>query len=112
MRARPGQHKEIAFTLRPFGAPVHLSGTRDRRPLRPADMQLAEAGFSPARVPLRLPEVESEAEDERNANMLAPPRQPRDGLLFWLTPMPGRGVIDFDSETRERLKALGYLGPG
>jgi arylsulfatase A-like enzyme len=112
LRARPGQHKEVAFAMRPFGAPVSLAGTRDGRPLRPADLQIAEQGFSPDAVPLRLPEVESEAEVERNTNMLAPPRQPRDGVLFWLTALPGRGVIDFDADTRERLKALGYLGPG
>jgi arylsulfatase A-like enzyme len=112
VRARPGQHKEVAFTLRPLGAPVHLAGTRDGRKLQPSDLLIAEAGFSPSAVPLRLPEVESEAEAERNENMLAPPRWPRDGVLFWLTPAPGRGVMDFDPETRERLKALGYLGPG
>lgn len=112
VRPRPGQAREIAFALRPFGAPVHLAGTRDGRPLRPADLLIAEGGFSPAAVPLRLPEVESEADADRNENMLAPPRRPRDGVLFWLTTAPGRGVMEFDPETRERLRALGYLGPG
>jgi len=29
---------------------------------------------------------------------------------LWLVMAPGRKVMDLDKETRERLKALGYLG--
>ena len=41
---RPGQPREIAFSLRPQGAPVWLEGTRDGRPLAPADFYIAQEG--------------------------------------------------------------------
>jgi hypothetical protein len=44
--------------------------------------------------------------------VFAPPRGARAGVQIWLTLAPGHRVMEFDAETRERLKALGYLGPG
>jgi hypothetical protein len=110
LRPRPGQPREVAFSVRPFGAPIWLEGTRDGRPLRPQDLLLAENGLPAERFPARLPEVELDT--ERLVNVLAPPRAGTPGLHVWLTPLPGRRVLEFDSETREKLKALGYLGPG
>lgn len=114
VRPRPGAPREVVFSVRPMGAPVWLEGTRDGRPLRPDDVAIAESGRRPVAVPFRLPEIEtdSESDAERNDNVLVPPRLERPGLQLWLTLAPGRRVIDFDKETREKLKALGYLGPG
>jgi hypothetical protein len=97
-----------------MSAPVWLEGTRDGRPLRPDDVAIAESGRRPDSVPFKLPEIESDAESEavRNDNVLVPPKLDRPGLQVWLTLAPGRRVLDFDKETREKLKALGYLGPG
>jgi hypothetical protein len=97
-----------------MGAPVWLEGTRDGRPLQPKDVAIAETGYAPAALPLKLPEIEtdSESETQRNDNVLVPPRVERPGLQLWLTLAPGRRVLEFDKETREKLKALGYLGPG
>jgi hypothetical protein len=33
-------------------------------------------------------------------------------VLVWLALPPGRRVEELDAEARERLKALGYVGPG
>jgi len=112
LRLRPhaGQVREVAFSLRPRGAPVWLEGTRDGRPLQPRDFAIAERGVQPAEVPVRLPDIE--AEEEKAENVLAPPRVERPGIHLWLTLAPGRHVLEFDKDTREKLKALGYLGPG
>jgi arylsulfatase A-like enzyme len=110
LRPRPAQPREVAFSVRPMGAPVWLEGSRDGRPLRPTDVHIAERGIHPPAVPFRLPETESES--EKAENVLAAPRSDRAGLHVWLTLVPGRKVLDFDKETREKLKALGYLGPG
>jgi hypothetical protein len=114
VRPRPGAPREVVFSVRPMSAPVWLEGTRDGRPLRPDDVAIAESGRRPDSVPFKLPEIESDAESEavRNDNVLVPPKLDRPGLQVWLTLAPGRRVLDFDKETREKLKALGYLGPG
>ncbi len=111
LRPRPGQPREVRFGLRPRGAPVMLQGTRDARPLRPADLAFAEAGRRPTAFPFRLPDIESEGEHERGTNLFAAPRGDPAGLQVWLALAPGRKLMEFDAETRERLKALGYLGP-
>ena len=87
-----------------------LQGTRDGRPLRPADLAFAEAGRHPPALPFRLPDIESEGENERGGNLFAPPRGNPAGVQVWLALAPGRKLMEFDAETRERLKALGYLG--
>ena len=108
-RPRRGAPREISFLLRPQGAPVWLDGTRSRRPLRPSDVAIGQTGTHPEAVPLRLPELESEGH-ERLGNIFAPPPPDRSGVQLWLTLPPGRSLLEFDPETRERLKALGYLG--
>ena len=62
---REGAPREIAFTVRPIGAPVLLSGTRDGRPLRPPDVAIGEGGQHPEALPYRLPDIESETERDR-----------------------------------------------
>jgi arylsulfatase A-like enzyme len=112
LHPRPGAPREVTFTLRPRGAPVSLQGTRDGRPLRPLDIAYAEAGQHPDAFPFRLPDIESDAEHARGLNLFAAPRGEPAGLSIWLALAPGRTLMEFDPETRERLKALGYLGPG
>lgn len=107
---RPGAPREVSLLVRPLGAPVLVSGRRDGRPLAPADVFLSEQALAPKAVPFPLPEIESEA-DEGALNMLAPPRTQKAGLYLWLKPLPGTTLLEFDAEARERLKALGYLGP-
>lgn len=107
LQPRAGTPREVRFTVRPMGAAVRLTGTRDGRPLRPQDIYMAEQAVHPQGLPLRLPDIESEA--DRVENMLAPPRTAAPGLHLWLQPLPGHTLLEFDSEARERLKALGYL---
>jgi hypothetical protein len=113
-RPRPGSGREVAFTVRPMGAPVWFEGQRGGKALRPADVAIGEQGEAPPSMPMRLPELEptNDGERERSGNVFAPPRVARPGVQVWLTLAPGHRVMEFDSETRERLKALGYLGPG
>ena len=109
LRPRPNAPRELAFSVRPMGAPVWLEGTRDGAPLRPTDILVAMEGLNPPEVPYRLPEIESEK--ERSADIFRPPPAGRPGLHVWLTLTPGRQVMEaFDRETCERLKALGYVG--
>jgi hypothetical protein len=90
---------------------VTLQGTRDGRPLRPADLAIAgAAGKHPAALPFRLPDIESDGEQERGGSLFAPPRGNPAGVQVWLALAPGRKLMELDAETRERLKALGYLG--
>jgi hypothetical protein len=112
LRSRPGQPREIVFSVRPMGAPVWLEGTRDGRPLKPAEVHLAHEALHPPELPCRLPELEApgDSDVERNENVFAAPPENLQGVQLWLTLSSGRRVMDFDKETRERLKALGYLG--
>jgi arylsulfatase A-like enzyme len=109
---RRGAPRELSFTLRPVGVPVELSGTRDGRPLSPSDVAVGESSFRPDRFPFRLPDIESETDQDRGIGLLAPPRRPEPGVEIWLTLPPGRSLGELDADTRERLKALGYVGPG
>ena len=108
-RPRPGQPREVTFTLRPRGAPVLLEGTRDGRPLRPAEVSLAGSGAHPDAFPFRLPDIESEAAKEHGGDLFAPPRGEPAGVQVWLALPAGRTLIELDPATRERLKAMGYL---
>lgn len=109
LKVRPvaGRPREVAFSLRPQGAPVWLEGSRDGRPLGPADVFIAQEGLHPAEVPFKLPEIESEK--ERTENIFAPPAQEKPGLHVWLTLDSGKQVLQIDNATCERLKALGYI---
>ena len=77
LRPRPEEPREIAFALRPRGAPVTLQGTRDGRPLRPADVAYAESGRSAPALPFRLPDIDPETEHERGLNLFAAPKRSR-----------------------------------
>jgi arylsulfatase A-like enzyme len=113
VRPRPGRPREVSFTIRPMGAPVFLEGTRDGRPLEPADVSMAAEGIHPAAFPAKLPDIEpQDASDEEKPdwNVLGAPPADRPGVHLWLVMAPGRKVMDLDKDTRERLKALGYLG--
>jgi hypothetical protein len=116
--------------VRPLGAPVWLSGTRDGKPLQPLDVHIAREDLAPAGIPFRLPEIEPPAAtsraargrarrppergapvDESDAHMLEPPAHQPSGLEIWLVPPAGRGRIELDAAARERFRALGYVGP-
>ena len=113
VQPRPGAPREVSFTVRPQGAPVWIEGTRDGRPLKPAEVSIAEEGLHPDALPAKLPDIEPQGDTEKerpDENVLAPPPADRPGVHLWVVLSPGRKVMDLDKETRERLKALGYLG--
>jgi hypothetical protein len=110
LQPRPGAPREIGFTVRPVGAPVQLSGTMDGRPLRGADVAVGEGSFHPPELPFRLPDIESETDQDRGINLFAPPRKEAPGVRLWLALPPGRSIQELDPESRERLRALGYVG--
>ena len=78
VQPRPGQPREVAFGIRPMGAPVWLEGTRDGQALRPRDVFIAAEGIHPPAVPFPLPEIESEK--ERVEDIFSAPRAARPGL--------------------------------
>ena len=110
LRPRDGAPREIAFGLRPRGAPVTLAGTRDGRPLRPADVALGQAGFAPPAVPFALPQLEGEDEQGHKGNLFAAATGEKRGLSTWLVLDKDKSVMAMDKETCERMKALGYVG--
>ena len=112
LQPRPGAPREIGFTVRPVGVPVTLAGTRDGRPLRPADVAVGASSFRPGAFPFRLPDIESETDNDRGINLFAAPPAGTPGVRVWLALPPGRKVQEMDEASRERLKALGYVGPG
>ena len=112
LQPRAGAPREIGFTLRPIGVPVELSGSRDGKPLRGSDVAIGATAFHPAQLPLRLPDIESETDADRGLVLFKAPRADVPGVRIWLTLPPGRTVNELDAATRERLKALGYVGPG
>jgi hypothetical protein len=91
---------------------VTIAGTRDGRPLRPADVAVGEGSFRPEAFPFRLPDIESETERDRGLNLFAAPKATAAPIAVWLTLPPGRSLGELDAATRERLRALGYVGPG
>jgi hypothetical protein len=96
--------------VRPMGAPVHVEGTRNGKPLARSDFLIAEEGTRPAVLPLRFPEIESNTEEGITGNLFAPPKTAgAPGIHLWLTMTPGRQVMDIDRETCERMMALGYV---
>jgi arylsulfatase A-like enzyme len=109
---RPGAPREIAFAVRPVGAPVSLAGKRDGRPLRASDVAVGESSLRPDAFPFRLPDVESETQADRGVNLFAAPRETAPGVRVWLTLPAGHSIENLDPEARERLRALGYVGPG
>jgi hypothetical protein len=73
---------------------------------------MAGEGLSPEVRPFRLPDIERPDLGTDTLRRLrdvftAPP--PGSGLSIWLRLAPTRGVMSFDSETREQLEALGYI---
>jgi arylsulfatase A-like enzyme len=112
LEPRAGAPREIGFTVRPVGAPVWIEGSRDGRPLRSSDVAVGGGSFHPEAFPFRLPDIESETERDRGISLFAPPRGEAPGVRLWLALPPGQTVQAMDAATRERLKALGYVGPG
>ena len=105
---RPGTMRGVVFSVRPMGAPVWLTGTRDGKDLVSTDVFMAQEGIHPVQVPFKLPEIESEA--DRTENMLAAPAHEKAGIHLWLTLPPGTTKLpDFDAKRREELCALGYI---
>jgi hypothetical protein len=90
---------------------VTLSGTRGGRDLPPDAIAIGESGWHPSSLPGRLPDVESEAEREGGIDLFTAPSAKAGGVRVWLTLPPGQSLMELDDEARERLRALGYLGP-
>jgi hypothetical protein len=113
LRPRADAPREVSFTVRPIGAPVELSGLREGRPLRPADVAVGEGGHHPEALPYRLPDIESETERDRGLRLFAAPSASVAApVRLWLALPAGRSLGELDAATRERLRALGYVGPG
>lgn len=133
VRVKADSARELTLGVRPMGAPIWVSGTRDGRPLRASDIHMARQGVHPESVPFKLPDVEPTANDHLQAGaegapppdvaskpgrksdlekltMTEPPAVAAPGLHVWVTARPGVNLMEMDEETRARLKALGYLG--
>jgi hypothetical protein len=108
LRPRPDQPRQVVFGMRPMGVGVELAGTRDGRPLRPAEVWIGADRAHPAEMPFPLPDTDTE--DAGTDRLFAPPRGDPPGIQVWLTLVSGRRVLELDKESQERLKALGYLG--
>ena len=107
---RPGQPREVTLRLRPRGAPIRLTGTRDGRPLAPRDVFVSAAGTHPAALPVALPDIEGEQGDTAEDIFRAPKPTAGPGLWLWLRAVPGRQRMTFGHDAREHLKGLGYIG--
>jgi arylsulfatase A-like enzyme len=99
---------ELEVVIRPRGAPIWIDGTRAGRRLRPSEIRVAAVGKRARSIPFLVPNVEELA--EQLAAPFGPPPSATSGVSVWLVAPPaGRGVAEIDPETRESLKALGYL---
>jgi hypothetical protein len=59
-----------------------------------------------------LPDIESETDRDHGLRLFAAPASGSSSVRLWLTLPPGQSLAELDEATRERLRALGYLGPG
>ena len=94
---RRGDPREIAFSVRPLGAPVWLDGSRNGGRLSRHRVYIAENGRNPPDVPFLLPQ--SESEDAAQDNVLVAPSFVRGGIYLWLTPIPDES---FSTSTKRR----------
>ena len=98
---------EVEFVTRPRGAPLWIDGTRGGRRLRASEVRVAAAGLPAPSLPFLVPDEEELAQEL--AAPFGPPPSAASGVSVWLVaPRDGR-VATLDQETRESLKALGYL---
>jgi hypothetical protein len=109
-RPEPGSPRRVAFTVRPVGVPVVLTGTRGGEALDPGLVAVAGSAWSPPSLPWRLPDAESGAEMEGGLDLFTPPADHDRGVQVWLTLPEGQSLMELDEADRERLQALGYLG--
>jgi arylsulfatase A-like enzyme len=110
-RPRPGASRRVSFRVRPLGAPVVLTATREGQPLAPEAVSIAGSEWHPPALPWRLPDVESEAERVDGLDLFTPPGDEAPGVDIWLTLPEGQSLMELSEADRERLRALGYLGP-
>ncbi len=73
---------------------------------------MGESSKRPDAFPFRLPDVESETQADRGVNLFAAPRDTASSVRVWITVPAGHSIENLDPEARERLRALGYVGPG
>jgi arylsulfatase A-like enzyme len=98
---------ELELVTWPRGAPLWIDGTRGGRRLQPSEIRVAAAGLRAGSVPFLVPDDEDLAAD--TADPFSPPPPGASGVSVWLV-APGNGsVVPLDDETRESMKALGYL---
>jgi arylsulfatase A-like enzyme len=103
-RARGPRRVEVELLSRPRGAPIWIDGTRGGRPL-PASAVRVAGGVRAPSLPFLIPD-----EDERlqGPTPFTPP-PPAPGVSVWTVAPRDGGVAEIDEETRESLRALGYL---
>ncbi len=110
LRPQPGAPREVSFLVRPVGAPVHLEGTLDGRPLRPGEVTAA-GDRHPETFPFLLPEPERENPPEKARELFRLPPRERKGLGIWLVESSPDAALEVDEESLEALRALGYVEP-
>jgi hypothetical protein len=104
-QGRRPRRAEVELVTRPRGAPLWIDGTRGGRLLPASEIRVGAAGSRARRLPLLFPNEEELAEESSSPYGPPPPAAP--GVSVWLV---GDGhVATLDRETRETLKALGYL---
>jgi arylsulfatase A-like enzyme len=101
---KAGQPRQVEFAARPHGVPVLMDGTRGGHRLRPSEIRVAAEGSAAQSLPFLVPGV------EELLRPFTPPPRAASGVSVWFVPAnPGRGDAPLDPETRETLKALGYV---
>ncbi len=108
VQSRPGQPREVVLRVRPRGAPVTITGTRNGRPLVLADVFVGASAAHPQA--LLLPDLEGFDGGAPDDVMRAPKPTAGPGLWLWLRPIAGRQRMVFGHAAREQLKGLGYIG--
>ena len=110
LQPQPGAPREVSFLVKPVGAPVHLEGARDGRPLRAQDVTTA-GDRHPDGFPFLLPDPERENPPEEAQKLFRSPEGEADGLWIWLVESSPGTTPEVDDETLEALRALGYVEP-
>ena len=112
LQPREGAPREISFTVRPIGAPVRSRACARAGRCGPPTSASARAASTRSSSRTGCRTSSPRPTTTAACGCSARPKRAAAPVSLWLALPPGRSIGELDAATRERLRALGYVGPG